>query len=44
MNYVDNSALKIHLGLEHGQSYDKINRNEIANQQRLLKKWMQESS
>ena len=30
MNYVDNSALKIHLRLEHGQSFDKENRNEIA--------------
>ena len=38
INYVDNSALKIHLRLEHGQSFDKENRNEIANQQQLLKK------
>ena len=32
-NYVDNSALKIHLQLEHGQSFDEENRNELANQQ-----------
>ena len=32
-NYLDNSALKIHLQLEHGQSFDEENRNEIANQQ-----------
>ena len=35
-NFVDNSALKIHLENYHGQSFEEENRNEVANQQELF--------